>query len=72
MENRKFGTVKWFNEKKGYGLITWDAGGKDIFVHYSEIEGKGFQSLKEGERVEFTIKQAKRGLAAADVRKLKI
>ena len=71
METRKFGTVKWFNEKKGYGFITRDAGGKDIFVHYSEIERKEFQSIKEGDRVEFTIKQAKRGLAAADVRKMK-
>jgi len=71
METRKFGTVKWFNEKKGYGFIARDAGGKDIFVHYSEIERKGFQSLKEGDRVEFTIKQAKRGLAAVVVRKLK-
>ena len=49
------GTVKWFNDKKGYGFITPDGGGKDVFVHHASIQGEGFKTLKEGEKVEFEI-----------------
>ncbi len=60
------GTVKWFNEKKGYGFIEQEDG-PDVFVHQSAIKGAGFRTLKEGERVRFDIKQGERGPAAANV-----
>jgi CspA family cold shock protein len=63
---RETGTVKWFNTTKGYGFITRDQGG-DIFVHYSSIRGKGYRSLEEGSRVEFTVVQGKKGRQAQDV-----
>jgi CspA family cold shock protein len=63
------GTVKWFNNQKGYGFITRDSGG-DVFVHYSAVVGDGFKSLDEGMRVEFTVEQGQKGPAAANVRKL--
>ena len=63
------GTVKWFNDSKGFGFINQDGGG-DIFVHYSEIQDQGFKSLSEGQRVEFDVVQGKKGPAAANVRKL--
>jgi len=66
MENRETGVVKWFNEKKGYGFIVRDEGG-DVFVHYSAISGEGFRSLREGDRVEFTVKEDQKGLAASEV-----
>jgi CspA family cold shock protein len=62
------GTVKWFNDKKGYGFISQE-GGNDIFVHYSAIQGDGFRSLKEGERVRFEVVQGPKGLQAANVAK---
>ena len=69
MDEREIGTVKWFNEKKGYGFIAREEG-DDVFVHYSAINGQGFRSLKEGDRVEFSVKQDQKGTAAANVRKL--
>ena len=63
------GTVKWFNDQKGYGFIAKDEGG-DIFVHYTAIGGGGFRSLTEGERVEFEVVEGRKGPAAANVRKL--
>ncbi len=63
------GRVKWFNDKKGYGFIESD-GGKDVFVHYSSIEGSGFKTLKEGERVSFEEERGSKGPQAAKVRKV--
>ena len=63
------GTVKWFSDQKGYGFITPDDGSKDVFVHYSAIQGDGFKSLKEGQAVEFEITQGPKGPQAANVNK---
>jgi len=63
------GTVKWFNESKGFGFIAQD-NGKDVFVHYSAIQKKGFKTLQEGERVRFDIVDGQKGPAAANVESL--
>ena len=63
------GTVKWFSDQKGYGFITPDDGSKDVFVHYSAIQGDGFKSLKEGQTVEFEITQGPKGPQASNVNK---
>jgi CspA family cold shock protein len=63
------GTVKWFNGQKGYGFITKDDG-EDVFVHYTAINGEGFRSLEEGQRVEFEITQGPKGLQSANVNKV--
>lgn len=62
------GTVKWFNSEKGFGFIAVDEGGNDVFVHYSEIQGSGFRTLEENQRVEFEIVQGQKGLQASGVR----
>ncbi|HEY0638417.1 MAG TPA: cold-shock protein [Pseudonocardiaceae bacterium] len=62
------GTVKWFNSEKGFGFITPDGGGSDIFVHYSEIQATGFRSLDENQRVEFEVGQGTKGPQATGVR----
>ena len=61
------GTVKWFNGEKGFGFITPDEGNKDVFVHYSEIQGSGFRTLEENQRVEFNIEQGAKGPQAVGV-----
>jgi cold shock protein len=63
------GTVKWFNNEKGFGFISRDAG-EDVFVHHSAIQGSGFKSLTEGDKVEFSVSRGPKGLQAADVVKL--
>ena len=63
-------TVKWFNAEKGFGFITPDGGGDDLFVHQSEIQMEGFRDLAEGQRVEFETKQGQKGLQASQVRKI--
>ena len=61
------GTVKWFNETKGFGFITMESGGKDCFVHQSAIKAEGFRTLAEGDRVEFDVVEGAKGPAAANV-----
>lgn len=61
------GSVKWFNEEKGYGFITPEAGGKDVFVHFRAIKSEGFKSLAEGQKVEFEVEQGQKGPQAAEV-----
>ena len=65
--SKKKGTVKWFNDSKGYGFITPEDGGKDLFVHYSSIQGDGYKSLTEGQLVEFAVIQGPKGEQATDV-----
>jgi cold shock protein len=64
------GTVKWFNDAKGFGFITPENGGEDLFAHFREIQGTGFKTLKEGQRVEFEVKRGPKGLQAASIRPL--
>ena len=64
------GIVKWFNDGKGFGFITPDSGGKDLFAHFSEIQGTGFKSLAEGQRVEFEVTEGKKGPQASKIRAL--
>lgn len=70
MSTRIQGTVKWFNDQKGFGFIAPESGSKDVFVHQSAITAEGFRSLAEGDRVEFSIEQGAKGPAAANVQKV--
>ena len=67
MSERHLGTVKWFNESKGYGFIAQE-NGDDVFVHYSNISGDGFKNLEEGQEVEFEVGEGRKGDEALDVR----
>ena len=69
MSERETGTVKWFNDAKGYGFISRQSG-DDVFVHFSAIEGAGFRSLKENQQVEFSVERGPKGLQAVNVRLL--
>ena len=62
------GTVKWFNDQKGFGFITPDDGSPDVFAHFSEIQSEGFKSLPEGQKVEFEVQQGDKGPRAANIR----
>jgi cold shock protein len=62
------GTVKWFNDAKGFGFVTPEGGGKDLFVHFSAIQGGGFKTLKEGQRVSFDVTTGPKGQQASNVR----
>jgi CspA family cold shock protein len=66
MSDREQGTVKWFNSEKGYGFISRE-GEKDVFVHFKSIQGDGFRTLEEGQAVEFTVEQGRKGLEAKEV-----
>ena len=67
MTDRESGTVKWFNNARGYGFITREQGGDDVFVHYRSIRGEGYRSLSEGQPVEFALLTGEKGLQAEDV-----
>jgi cold shock protein len=62
------GTVKWFNDRKGFGFITPDGGGDDLFVHHSNITGEGFRTLRDGDKVEYEAAQGKKGMEATNVK----
>lgn len=68
MSNRKIGTVKWFNDEKGFGFITPQDGNDDLFVHFKAIESDGFKCLKEGQAVSFVAEKGQKGMQAAQVR----
>ena len=65
------GTVKWFNDTKGFGFIQQDGGGEDVFCHHTAIQAEGFRSLAEGQKVEFEVKKGPKGLQAANVKPVK-
>lgn len=67
MSNTVKGTVKWFNETKGFGFISQDNGGDDVFVHFRSIVSEGFKTLTEGQKVSFVVEQGNKGLQAAEV-----
>lgn len=67
MSNKVFGTVKWFNDAKGFGFIAQDNGGQDVFAHFSAIKGDGFKSLAEGQKVSFILGEGKKGPQAEEI-----
>lgn len=67
MSNTETGTVKWFNDAKGFGFITQDGGGDDLFVHFRSIESSGFKSLQEGQKVSFKLVKGQKGMQADEV-----
>lgn len=69
MSEKEIGTVKWFNDGKGYGFIAREAG-EDVFVHHTAIQGEGFHTLRENQQVEFSVEQGPKGLQAVNVRAL--
>ncbi|MDX9924561.1 MAG: cold-shock protein [Ignavibacteriaceae bacterium] len=70
MADRKTGTIKWFNNSKGYGFISQE-GGEDVFVHFQSIVGEGYRTLEEGQKVEFSITNGQKGLQASEVKVIK-
>ena len=64
------GTVKWFNDAKGFGFVTPEGGGKDLFAHFSAIQGQGFKTLREGQRVQFDVTSGPKGEQASNIRPL--
>lgn len=70
MSERVHGTVKWFNNAKGFGFITREEGDDDVFVHFRSIQGEGYRTLNEGQAVEFNLVEGPKGLQAEDVLKL--
>jgi CspA family cold shock protein len=70
MNERVSGTVKWFNNAKGFGFITREEGSEDVFVHFRSIQGDGYRTLNEGQTVEFSLVEGPKGLQAEDVQKL--
>ncbi|MDP4650278.1 MAG: cold shock domain-containing protein [Haliea sp.] len=70
MSERVSGTVKWFNNAKGFGFITREEGSEDVFVHFRSIQGEGYRTLSEGQAVEFSLAQGPKGWQAEDVQKL--
>jgi CspA family cold shock protein len=70
MAKREVGTVKWFNDQKGFGFIARTGGQKDVFVHHSAILGTGYKSLKEGESVEFEVQEGQKGPTAVNVQRM--
>ncbi|ELZ1190209.1 cold-shock protein [Vibrio cholerae] len=67
MSTKMTGAVKWFNETKGFGFLTQDNGGNDVFVHFNSIQSEGFKTLAEGQRVSFIVEQGKKGPQASNV-----
>ncbi|MGQ0586213.1 MAG: cold-shock protein [Gammaproteobacteria bacterium] len=70
MSDKQAGTVKWFNDAKGFGFITPSAGGEDLFAHFKEISGDGFKSLKEGQKVEYIAVRGPKGMQATKIQPL--
>ncbi|HAS61094.1 MAG TPA: cold-shock protein [Vibrio sp.] len=70
MSNTITGTVKWFNETKGFGFLTQDNGGEDVFVHFRAIASEGFKTLNEGQKVSFEVEKGQKGLQASNVKAL--
>tara|TARA_R110000787_G_scaffold78941_13_gene172447 strand:- start:262 stop:474 length:213 start_codon:yes stop_codon:yes gene_type:complete len=70
MSNASTGVVKWFNDAKGFGFITPEGGGEDLFAHFKEIQGTGFKTLKEGQRVEYVAARGQKGMQATQIKAL--